>query len=230
MARVSRASAASDGWSEDRKVLIVDDEVFVRNLIKRVVNRIGILLTVEAADTATARAGLERFQPDVVILDINMPGETGLHLLQAVRSGETVAKRDLPVIILTSLGGDEILSAALELDANAFVSKGEGFQSLADRLRRAVLEPIELAGAETYAAVDLAAAVVMPSADETPATQYFDDGLRATADKLVPGKQLPADLLTQTGQRLLTKGTVITDAMCKRISDIEETFGLRWGA
>jgi len=212
---------------KDRKVLIVDDEVFVRNLIKRVVNRTGILLTAEAADTETARAGLESFQPDVVVLDINMPGETGLHLLRAIRSGDTVATRDLPVIILTSLGGDEILSAALKLDANAFVSKGEGFQALDERLRRAILEPIELGEAHTYAAVDLGAAA-MPSKEAASAAQYFDDGLRATADKLVPGKRLPADLMTQAGQLLLTKGTVITDAMCKRIGDIEETFGLRW--
>lgn len=207
---------------------MVDDEVFVRNLIKRVVNRIGILLTAEAADAATARMGLERFQPDVVILDINMPGETGLHLLRAVRAGETAAERDLPVIILTSLGGDEILSTALKLDANAFVSKGEGFQALEERLRRAVEEPIDLGSADAYATVDLVAVDVMSSTDGAPAAQYFDDGLRAAADKLVPGKKLPADLLTQAGQLLLTKDTVITEAMCQRIGDIEETFGLRW--
>jgi two-component system chemotaxis response regulator CheY len=227
LARVSNPTSAAGALIKDRKVLIVDDEVFLRNLIKRVVNKAGILLTAEAADVPTATSGLSSFKPDIVILDINMPGDSGLHLLRSIRTGETTAKRDLPVIILTSLGGEDILNTALQLDASAFVSKGEGFKQLEQRLHRVITDPFELRPAEIYAAIPIPdTEKVAKKAGKTQINKFDGNGLRISASKIKVGNTLPANLHTHAGQLLLTKGTIISPSMLKRIGDIEETFGL----
>ncbi len=95
MARVSNPTTTASALIRERKVLIVDDEVFLRNLIKRVVNKEGVLLTADASDTITAISGIKTFKPDIMILDINMPGKSGLHLLRSIRAGE-VDTRAIP--------------------------------------------------------------------------------------------------------------------------------------
>jgi DNA-binding NarL/FixJ family response regulator len=209
--------------------MIVDDEVFIRNLIKRVVSQAGVLLIAEASDTETARSGMGSFNPDVIILDINMPGESGLHLLKSIRTGVTSAERGLPVIILTGLGGENILRAALELDANAFNSKGDGLKKLKNRLNRTLTDPLKPRSAEIYDAVKLPDITEVAELADTSASHKLDGGgTRVSASQLNAGDTLPADLLTHNGQLLLTKGSVISEGLMKRITDIEETFGLRW--
>ena len=230
MARISKPTS-SDASISDLKVLIVDDEPFIRNLIKRVINTIGILLVAEASEPETARAGLESFQPDIVILDINMPGESGLHFLRSIRAGATSAKRDLPVIILTSLEGNNVLPIALELDANAFISKGEGFKKLEARLRRVLNDPLELRNPESYVAVDIPNLENISNWAQSDTIKNLDGGgNRVPANAFKIGNILTADLLTHGGQLLLTKGTVINESMRRRIADIEETFGLKSGS
>lgn len=230
MARVSTPTSPHAAVFQERKVLIVDDEVFIRNLIKRMLNKAGVLLTAEAADVKTAADGLKSFKPDAIILDINMPGPSGLHLLRAIRAGKTAGKRDLPIIILTSLGGDDILSAALNLDADSFVSKGEGFKNLEQRLLRVFSDQLDLRRPEFYGAIKIPDFKELMDAASTDQKKTIDgDKDHVSAATMQVGDILPAKLLTHGGQMLLAKDTVLSISMLKRISDIEETFGLRLG-
>lgn len=227
MARISKPTSPAGAFIRDRKVLIVDDEIFIRNLVKRAVNAAGVLQTAEATDTETAARGLKTFDPDVLILDINMPGRSGLDLLRAIRSGKTQANRNLPVIILTSLGSDEFLSAALNLDASAFIAKGEGIRHLQDRIHRSLTERIQLRDPAAYLATTIPDQDKIAEAVNSGATKKPDGGTQPiTTNSIKQGQPLSANLLTLSGQLLVTKGTIVSDTMLKRLKDIEETFGL----
>ena len=123
------------------KVLIVDDDPRVRDALE-----IGIQLQWQDATVLTAEngeAGLDRFfdeEPDVVLLDVNMPRMTGFDVLKAIRQVS-----DVPVIMLTARGDDVDQVRGLELGADDYVAKPFSHLALMARikavLRRAELPP-----------------------------------------------------------------------------------------
>ena len=100
------------------RILLVDDDPALRTLL-RTTFEVADVAVVEAADAVAARRKIRRARPDVIVLDINMPGTTGLELCAELKSGP--ATRDIPIVLLTgSEGGAE---AAKRAGANAFVRK-----------------------------------------------------------------------------------------------------------
>ena len=79
-------------------VLVVDDEPIVREVVVRYLAREGHE-TLEAADGNAARGAIERADPDLVVLDVMLPGTDGLELCRWIR-----ARSELPVIMLTARG------------------------------------------------------------------------------------------------------------------------------
>jgi CheY-like chemotaxis protein len=101
-------------------VLLVDDDALSLALAVRVLESHG--LEVETATCAVAAlAALERRQPDVVVLDIMMPGMSGAELLDRVKSSPRFAA--IPVIMLTAHADDDELIASYRSGADYFVSK-----------------------------------------------------------------------------------------------------------
>src|SRR5438876_10103930 len=96
-------------------VLVVDDEPLVRNVVVRYLEREGYR-TLEAGDGDTARAILEREPPELVVLDLMLPGTDGLALCRWIR-----ARSDLPVIMLTALGEETDRIVGLEVGADDYV-------------------------------------------------------------------------------------------------------------
>jgi len=68
--------------------------------------------------------------PDLVVLDINMPGEKGFKVLEFVRA--TPQLRAMPVIILTGLTSNEMMAQAYALGANSFHEKPNGFEAMVE--------------------------------------------------------------------------------------------------
>lgn len=102
---------------KDKTILIVDDDPYVRTLIERVFQREGA--QVISADNS--RDGVQLFyrhHPDLVILDIVMPGEDGWVTCRKIREVSNA-----PVMMLTSLRRDEDIVRGLELGADDFVVK-----------------------------------------------------------------------------------------------------------
>ena len=98
-------------------VLVVDDDARIRELLSRFLGENGfIVLTAEHA--VTARTLLKNFEFDVLVLDVMMPGETGLELARDLKT-----KYSMPIILLTALGeaGDRI--AGLETGADDYLPK-----------------------------------------------------------------------------------------------------------
>src|SRR3954449_2213626 len=110
-------------------VLVVDDEPIVREVVVRYLEREGYR-TLEAGDGDTARELVERHAPELVVLDVMLPGTDGLALCRWIR-----ARSDLPVIMLTARGEEADRIVGLELGADDYVTKPFSPRELAARVR-----------------------------------------------------------------------------------------------
>jgi DNA-binding response OmpR family regulator len=110
-------------------VLVVDDEPIVREVVVRYLSREGHR-TLEAADGKAARAAIESSEPDLVVLDLMLPGTDGLELCRWIRSTS-----ELPVIMLTARGEEADRIVGLELGADDYVTKPFSPRELAARVR-----------------------------------------------------------------------------------------------
>jgi two-component system chemotaxis response regulator CheY len=111
----NRDQAGTDRY----RFLIVDDSVFARKNVAKVVEMLGGIVVGEAA---TGKEGVEQYfklKPDIVILDVSMPEMEGLEALAKMRERDKEAK----VIIVSSLGYQELVKKALSLGAKHFISK-----------------------------------------------------------------------------------------------------------
>jgi two-component system, OmpR family, phosphate regulon response regulator OmpR len=130
--------------SEDAHILVVDDDARLRGLLSRYLADQGFRVTT-AADAADARDKLRFVHPDLMVLDVMMPGEGGLAFTAALRGdlGDTV-----PVLLLTARGTPEDRIAGFEAGADDYLGKPFEPLELVLRiralLRRAAPRSIEL--------------------------------------------------------------------------------------
>jgi DNA-binding response OmpR family regulator len=110
-------------------VLVVDDEPIVREVVVRYLEREGYS-TLEAGHGDRARELLEQHRPDLVVLDVMLPGMDGLELCRWIRS-----RSNLPVIMLTARGEEADRIVGLELGADDYVTKPFSPRELAARVR-----------------------------------------------------------------------------------------------
>ena len=116
--------------SDDALVLVVDDDVRLRTLLSRFLGENGFRVT--TADHATdARDKLRVLQPDVMVLDVMMPGESGLSLVESLRA----ERSELPVLLLTARGAPEDRIAGFESGADDYLPKPFEPRELLLRLR-----------------------------------------------------------------------------------------------
>jgi two-component system phosphate regulon response regulator OmpR len=98
-------------------LLVVDDDPRLRDLLRRFLEREGFRVTA-AGDAAEARHMLTLMHFDLIVLDVMMPGESGLDLTEAVRR-----ERDVPVVLLTARGAPEDRIAGFERGADDYLAK-----------------------------------------------------------------------------------------------------------
>jgi DNA-binding response OmpR family regulator len=110
-------------------VLVVDDEPIVREVVVRYLKREGYA-TLEAGHGDRARELVEQHHPDLVVLDVMLPGTDGLELCRWIRS-----RSELPVIMLTARGEEADRIVGLELGADDYVTKPFSPRELAARVR-----------------------------------------------------------------------------------------------
>lgn len=115
------------------RVMIIDDHPVVRQGVRSVLaNHADIQVVGEADSAATLFATIDSIKPEVVLLDIRMPGQSGIEVTQRL-------KRDHPairVIILTTFDDDEYLFGALRAGAEGYLLKSASQESLADAIRQ----------------------------------------------------------------------------------------------
>ena len=104
---------------EPAHILVVDDDDRIRDLLKRYLTREAYRVT-SAPGAEHARKLMESMQFDLAILDIMMPGESGLSLLKSMREGRN---RDTPVILLTARGETSSRIEGLRHGADDYLAK-----------------------------------------------------------------------------------------------------------
>lgn len=122
-------------------ILVVDDEPPIRKLLRVGLGSQGYAIS----EAPNARAAIELMQterPDLILLDLGLPGMTGLELLGKWR-GDGL---DIPVVILSSRTDEAGIVAALELGADDYVTKPFGMNELIARIRVALRHKFQQQG------------------------------------------------------------------------------------
>jgi diguanylate cyclase (GGDEF)-like protein len=128
------------------RLLVVDDDEMNLEIIRRRLSRLGFDVVV-STDGSHAFARVEQADIDLVLLDIEMPGLTGLQLLQRVRTKYSQA--DLPIIIVSSKSESETVVEALSLGANDYVTKPVDLAIMCARINAQLLRRSEGTEART---------------------------------------------------------------------------------
>ena len=105
------------------KVLYVDDDDDIREIAVMSLE-LEPEFAVRACSSGEEAIGvLGEWNPDVVLLDVMMPGKSGLEVLDEIRNGSNKKLRDIPVMMITAKSGTEDIDKALELGANSYIVK-----------------------------------------------------------------------------------------------------------
>ena len=121
--------------SEQRRILVVDDEVFVRDLLSDFFGKLRFTV-VTASDGSAGIAALEKEPFNVVLVDLKMPGMSGTETLREIRR----IRSAIPVIIMTGYPTIDSSIEALRLGAYDYIIKPFKLQELRELIERAIKE------------------------------------------------------------------------------------------
>lgn len=133
-----------------RTVLVVDDELKITRLVRDYLEQAGFVVAT-ASDGPGAMAAARQLKPDLIVLDLGLPGMDGLDVIRALRTASTV-----PVVVLTARADESDRIVGLEMGADDYLVKPFSPKELVARVR-AVLRRTDLAtaGPEVVRAGDL---------------------------------------------------------------------------
>jgi two-component system KDP operon response regulator KdpE len=179
--------------SNPLRVLVIDDEPAIRRFLRTSLTAQGYSL-LEAEDGETGLAMLQRNAIDVLVLDLGLPGISGLDVLKKLRDGNS----PVPVIVLSSRDDETGKVTALDMGADDYVTKPFGMDELLARIRAAVRHKLQQEGEKPLfrsgdLAVDLVRRIVTVRGAEVKLTPREYDLLRvlvAHAGKVLTHKFL----------------------------------------
>jgi DNA-binding response OmpR family regulator len=131
-------------------VLIVDDNQFMRKVVRNILTNIGIKGVREAADGLTGLEHIRQHAPDIVILDWEMPMLNGAEMLRIVRNPASFPVPDVPIIMLTSHLERWRVVEATKLGVNEFLAKPVSGKVLLDRIVSIIARPRPMVQLEGY--------------------------------------------------------------------------------
>ncbi len=119
--------------TERKLILVVDDQAGIRALLAEALGVLGYQVQ-PAASGPEALAYLDRTPPDLVLLDMNMPGMSGLETLRELRR----LHRTLPVLMITADENDVSVNRAMELGISGWISKPFELDDLYHQVQSAI--------------------------------------------------------------------------------------------
>jgi PAS domain S-box-containing protein len=119
------------------QILVVDDDCAIRSLVRDTLEAEGFLVS-EAADGPTALACIESKRPDLLVLDVEMPGVDGFDVCRALR--DRYGMESTPILIATSSLDRESIERAYEVGASDFMTKPFNWPLLVHRVRYLIRE------------------------------------------------------------------------------------------
>lgn len=103
----------------EKKILIVDDAMFMRKSIRKILSEGGYANVEEARDGDEAIAMFGEYSPDLVLLDITMPGRSGLEVLEEILRQD----EDAAVVMRSAMGQETVIQKAIVMGARDFIVK-----------------------------------------------------------------------------------------------------------
>jgi two-component system chemotaxis response regulator CheY len=122
-------------------VLVVDDNQYMRKMVRNLLVNCGVKDIYEAGDGITALDTIRTVGPDVVVLDWEMPLLSGAELVRIVRSPGVFPMPDVPIIMLSGHGERWRVVEAVRLGVNEYLIKPVSAKALYDRLVSITLQP-----------------------------------------------------------------------------------------
>jgi two-component system, chemotaxis family, chemotaxis protein CheY len=132
------------------KVLVVDDEHYMRKVVRALLMSVGVRTVFEAPDGPSGLEAIRNNQPDVIIVDWQMPGLDGAGFVRMVRSPDTFPFPDLPIIMLTGHGERSKVVEAIQIGVNEFLLKPVSSKALYSRLVSVLTKPRPVVRAGDY--------------------------------------------------------------------------------
>ena len=123
------------------KLLIVDDEFYMRKVIRTLLLSLGVTDVHDAADGGSGIAAISSLDPDVVLLDWQMAGMDGPEFVRRVRSPETFPFPNVPIIMLTGHSEHSRVVEAMRLGVHEFLLKPVSAKGLYERLVSVLMNP-----------------------------------------------------------------------------------------
>jgi two-component system chemotaxis response regulator CheY len=122
-------------------VLIVDDNSFMRKIVRELLADLGVRHTIEAADGIAGLDTIRKAVPDLVILDLDMPLLDGFQFIRIVRTPGVFPCSDLPIIMLSGCSGRVNVLEAQRLGVNEFLKKPVSANALFQRIASVLVKP-----------------------------------------------------------------------------------------
>lgn len=122
-------------------ILVVDDNAYMRRLTRMMLTNLGAKSVLEANDGLAALEAIRNSDPDVMLLDWDMPVLNGIEVLRIVRSPGVFPRPNLPVVLLTSRAQRSHVHEALRAGANEFLLTPTSPKALCDRLTSIMFKP-----------------------------------------------------------------------------------------
>lgn len=119
---------------EALKVLVVDDDHYMRKVVRTMLNAIGVKTVFEAPDGASGLEALRVNNPDIVIVDWEMPMIDGAQFVRMVRSPGEFPVPDIPIIMLSGHGDRWRVVEAARIGAHEYLLKPVSTKALHDRI------------------------------------------------------------------------------------------------
>ena len=211
--------------------LIVDDQKFVRSMVRSILEGVPQCTVIEATNGEQALQRLLDFQVDGVLLDISMRPMNGLQLLQHIRMGSSGVDRSVPAVMLTGVNDMSVVRIAGALDCNGFLLKPVSRRDLFQRLERARDRPWNLRDKKYYKEIKVPdeialdeGAVAGPeaTADGKPVARPGHEITQVKVGALRPNDRVLEDIRTTKGSVMVTTGTDLTPGIIDRLSDLKQ--------
>lgn len=124
----------------DLRVIVIDDNEFGITLMKRLLGVMRVSQVATCSDPLAADEAIRQSKADLAIVDIDMPGRSGLELVHDIRHGHVGVPKDICILIASAHVDIEHVEQARNEGANWIVAKPLSFRALYDGIARAILD------------------------------------------------------------------------------------------
>lgn len=227
---------------KNSRFLVVEDEEITRTLISGILRGLDAYEVVSAENAHVALDTLQNHANafDIIVADYNMPGISGLELLKLIRVGAKAISRDIGYAMLTSYSEPHVVQAAFNLDIDSFLKKPVSRTSLRERLTRVLLTNRPVKKPQDYIDIEIEGDALTPRSSsenmvgaKTPTdnastfarpdpTEERNRGISTELSVIKPNSILCEDLRGPGGKLLVSEGTILTERMLARISDLSD--------